>query len=257
MRKSNKAEASVELFDWCVESIRARDKLQVDVAELRREHDALKTLIADETAKIRELAHSKQHFEATHDSWLKDLLNEKKVKIRTQEQLLATAHVNPDKLAAANAAATASKPRHSGVGASRKSKRKAEGFDVDGGPDSDSETNKMDLDSDQVSESQDEEIGEVDRATTDSETASEVDSDQEPQSAAGDKRTQGQLGSAFRSSAKTGKSGKAAKAGHNRSKKITSDESADEAPPRKKAPAHKKKPVPVYDPADEDSTASE
>lgn len=254
MRKSNKAEASIELFDWCAESIRGRDKLERDVVELRREHESLKTLVAEETAKIQELARSKQEFEATHDSWLKDLLNEKKVKIRTQEQLLATAHVDPDKLASITAVATASKPHHSRVGASRTGKQKAQGFDVEGGRDSDDEVDKMDTDVDQASESHDEVMENVDRATTDSETASDPDSEQEPKTAAGGKRTRASPSSA------AGRSGKPRKAGHSlRNKKIvTPNESEeDEAPPRKKSPGQKKKSVPAYDPADDVSTASE
>ncbi|KAJ4404231.1 hypothetical protein N0V82_010535 [Gnomoniopsis sp. IMI 355080] len=253
LRKSHKAEAAVELFDWCSASIRARDKLEEDIVELRRENESLKALVAEETAKFQELVRTKQEFEATHDSWLKDLLNEKKVKIRMQEQILATAHVDPNKLASGTAAATASKPHLTGVGASRKGKRKAQGSDsVDGEQNSEDKADKMDLDIDSRPESHDEGPEEVDIATTDSETASDSESNPEPKSAARNKGTSASPALA------TGSPGKADNAGHNlRNKKVvTPDDSEDEAPPRKESPPRKRTSVPAYDPDDE-STASE
>lgn len=253
LRKSHKAEASVELFDWCSESIGARDKLERDFVELRREHESLKALVAGETAKFQELARTKHEFEATHDSWLRDLLNEKKVKIRMQEQILATAHVDPAKLASATAAATASKPHHTGMRASRKLKRKAlASADDDGDHDSNDEADKMDLDVEQAPESHNEGSEEVDIATTDSETASDPESNPGPTSAARNKGTRASPASA------DGSSGKPDKAGHDlRDKKaITPDESEDKASPRKTSPPKNKQSVPAYDPDDE-STASE
>lgn len=252
MRKSHKAEASVELFDWCSVSIRARDKLEGDIFELRREHESLKALVAEETARFQELARTKHEFEATHDSWLKDLLNEKKVKIRMQEQILATAHVDPNRLASATAAATASKPHLTGVGASGKGKRKAQGSDVDGDQNSNDEAEKMDLDIDPRPESHDEGPEEVDMATTDSETASDSESNPEPKSAARNKGTRASPASAAGSSCKAGK------AGHNlREKKVViPDDSENEVPPRKQSPRQTTNSVPAYDPDDE-STASE
>lgn len=167
LRKSNKAEGSIDLFDWCAEAITARDKLAHDVGKLKREHDSLMAVVAEETAKIKDLARSKQEFETTHDSWLKDLLNEKKVKIRTQEQLLATAHVDPDKLAAATASKT-------GAGVSRRGKRKADASEADDA--SSDGADQMDLDVQDGPESH-EELGNDDRATTASE---ETISDPEP-----------------------------------------------------------------------------
>lgn len=210
LRKSHKAEASVELFDWCVESISARDKLEQDMIELRREHESLQALVAQETAKVQELARSKQEFEAMHDSWLKDLLNEKKVKIRMQERILATAHVDPDKLASATAAATASKPHHSRAGTSRKGKRKAQGLEhtTDNSSHSNDEADEMDLDESH----EEQEIEDVDMATDDSETASDSDANSESKDSP---------------PSKTGSSGKAGKASSRlRDKKtIDSDES--------------------------------
>ncbi|CAN8103864.1 unnamed protein product [Discula destructiva] len=235
LRKSNKAEASVELFDWCVETIKARDKLAHDVCELRREHDALRSLVAEETAKIQELARGKKEFEAAHDSWLKDLLNEKKVKIRTQEQLLATARVDPDKLAAA---AKTSKPHRSGAGLSRAAKRKAETSE---GDDSDDDADKMDLDVDEVHESHGGETDEVDRGTTGSETASEPEYGPEPKS--------NQMKGARASPASAAESSvKNRRAGHKlRDKKVvTANESDEEASPsRTTSSSTKKKLAPV------------
>lgn len=169
-----------------------------------------------------------------------------------QEQILATAHVDPDKLASATAAATASKPHHTGIGASAKGKRKAQSFDVEDDQDSDDEADKMDLDIDQAPESHDEGVEEVDIATTDSETASEVASNPEPKGAVRNKGSRDAPASA------AGTSGKPGKAGHKlRDRKAGPPaESEDEAPPRKNSPRQKQKSVPAYDPDDE-STASE
>lgn len=231
----------MELFDWCVESISARDKLEQDIIELRREHESLQSLVAEETAKVQELARSKQEFEALHDSWLKDLLNEKKVKIRMQEQILATAHVDPDKLACATAAATASKPHNSRAATSSKGKRKAQGLDhPDKSTRSNDEADEMDLDVDESHE--EEEIEDVDMATTDSETASDTDSKPESKSTA---------------RKKTGSSGKSGKAGHNlRDKSIAAPDESDEEASTRKGPPRGKKPAPADDP-DDVSTASE
>lgn len=243
LRRSGSADASFKLFDWCAEAITSRDKLALDVGKLKREHDALKALVAEETAKIKDLARSKEEFETSHDSWLKDLLNEKKVKIRTQEQLLATAHVDPAKLAAATASMTA-------AGASRRSKRKADDSEAD--DDSNDGADKMDVDAQGGADSHDEELDDADRATTASEeTASGSEHDPTPEKS-GDK--------ASRASSAAASSGKAREVGHNlRDKKVvTPDESEDEAPPRKRSPATKKKPEPAPEVDDDDvSTQSE
>ncbi|PSR75478.1 hypothetical protein BD289DRAFT_487100 [Coniella lustricola] len=97
LRKSNKAAEDIDMFDWCTESVSAREQLQQEVAQLQCKHDALQKLVSEETARFRELERSKQEFETHHDSWLKDLLNEKKLKIRMQEQILAAASVHPAK----------------------------------------------------------------------------------------------------------------------------------------------------------------
>lgn len=256
LRKSNKALERVDLFDWCAEAIKARDKLTQDVDHLKREHDALKALVAEETVKVKELARSKHEFEATHDSWLKDLLNEKKIKIRTQEQLLATAQVDPNKLAAV---VTASKLRCGGEPRpARKGKRKAKASEA-----SDDEPDKMDVDVVEAPDSHDEEMDEVDRATTtgSEETASEPESDPPTKKVGNKKSAQSSPASAVGNPGRAGKAGKANKIGHNlRDKKVvTPDESDNENPaPQKKSPMSSKKPAPAPDVDPDDvSTASE
>lgn len=101
----------------------------------------------------------------------------------------------------------------------------------------------MDLDVEQGSEShEEEEIEDVDMATTDSETASDTDSNSESKSTA---------------RKKTGRSGETGKAGHNLRDKIivAPDESEDDASIRK-GPSRGKKSAPADDP-DDMSTASE
>lgn len=239
LRKSEKARDSIDLFDWCAEVATARDKLALDVGKLQREHDVLKALVAEETAQIKDLACSKQEFETTHDSWLKDLLNEKKVKIRTQEQLLTTARINPDKLAAATVSRT-------GAAASRPGKRKADVSDADDA--SHDGTDKMDLDVADEPTSHDEELGDIDRATTVSEeTASDSDLDADTKKKSASK-TASRASSAAGSSKTTSKTDPKVRD----RKVVTPDESEDEAPPREKSHGTKKKPTPApeIDPAD-------
>lgn len=168
LRRSNAAAETIDMFDWCAESTRARVKLEKDIADLKQKHDDLQKLVAEETAHSEELVRSKREFEAEHDSWLKDLLNEKKLKIRLQEQILATAHVDQAKL---DAVAALSK-RRAAAGASRKGKRKAEGLDVDADVDTDDDADKMDIDADPEAEGHNGEMSDVERTTSGSDTAS-------------------------------------------------------------------------------------
>lgn len=113
LRRSNKAQEDLELFPWCAEALRARDELQAEVIALRRDKAQHERAVAEYAAHFKDLEQSKRQFEAQHDSWLKDLLNEKKVKIRTQNRIQAAANMGPDQLC----------PRTTGP--SRKGKRKA------------------------------------------------------------------------------------------------------------------------------------
>lgn len=253
LRRSIAAESSIDIFDWCAEAVSARRRLERDVAELRRKQDDLQKLVAAETARFRELERSKHEFEQQHDSWLKDLLNEKKVKIRMQEQILATAHVDQSKLAAVNAS-----KRRAAVGSSRRGKRKAEPELSDGAPEGDEaidDVDEMDVDDDvnvDADPDSHEDVSDVGMATPGSETASasepEASPAPEPQpNRSGRKGARASPAPTARGSKKAGKTRARAEAPN------TKEESEDDLPPPKPLPATKKKPAV---PADDESTAS-
>jgi hypothetical protein len=111
---------------------------------------------------------------ANHEAELlgkfRDLLNEKKAKIRDQQRLLATAKVDPKKLAAVQASRKSSKKIT--AGSSSTGKRKAdEDEDVEDGG-----FEKMDVDVDQVPNDSDQQAAET-PDEDDTETADEDDDD--------------------------------------------------------------------------------
>ena len=86
-------------FDWCVSAIASREKVQEDlvaaIAKVQTVEDSLKEL----KDQLDELIKTKEEDETELLEKFRDLLNEKKVKIRQQQRLLASANVDPDKLA--------------------------------------------------------------------------------------------------------------------------------------------------------------
>lgn len=231
--------ASIDVFDWCAEAVGARGQLEKEVAELRRKHEDLQKLVAEETARFAELERSKHEFEEEHDSWLKDLLNEKKVKIRMQERILATAHVDQARLAAVTAP-----KRRAAAGPSRKGKRKAEpeGLDVQGG-DTDG-ADEMDIDDVDSAPGGLEDLSDVGMATPGSETASASEPDADPVPEPQPKRSS-RRGARESPASMTRTSKKAGKAQGEDSEVIADSE--DDSAPVKPLPAHKKKPAALVD----------
>lgn len=223
------------MFDWCVDFTSARDRQDKELAELRCKYDDLKEHIAEETAKFEELQRSKHEFEDEHDSWLRDLLNEKKVKIRMQEQILATANVDQTKLAAVAAATN----RRAAVGSSRKGKRKAQGKGLGvEHSNTDDEADKMDVD---VDPDPDPKLSDDVGMTTP--TASESESEGEPEPVPKPQPKKSVRNRASPASA----------VGSSRNK-TQAVESEDDSPPPKALPANRKKPAPI---GDDESTASD
>lgn len=222
------------------------------MAELRRKQDDLQKLVAAETARFQELERSKHEFEQQHDSWLKDLLNEKKVKIRMQEQILATAHVDQSKLAAVNAS-----KRRAAVGSSRRGKRKAEPELSDGAPDGDEaidDVDEMDVDDDvnmDADPDSHEDVSDVGMATPGSETASASEPEASPASEPQHHRS-GRKGARASPAPTARVSKKAGKARARAEAPDTKEESEDDLPPPKPLPATKRPAVL----ADDESTAS-
>lgn len=255
------------MFDWANEAVLRQAQLAEELAALKLNHDKLERRVTEETAHFKALERTRTEFESEHDSFFRDLLNEKKLKIRTQEQILSTARVDEAKLAALRAKARSDKSevasRHpDAVKSSRKGKRKAESAADDA--DDDDDDDEMDVDEQSVSPG--EELSEVEQTTEDEETASEPEpepeSEPEPEPKSKDlsrssgrkKAGQGSSPSASKPATKSNKPPSSNRRG--KSPVVAADDEDEEMPAPRALPfGRKSKPVP--DPADEEETASE
>ncbi|KAH6610240.1 hypothetical protein Trco_000260 [Trichoderma cornu-damae] len=79
----------IELFAWCAESVDALDRSNVALAEAAARAKELETNVTELKAQLDELVASKQDDETALLLKFRDLLNEKKVKIREQQKVLA------------------------------------------------------------------------------------------------------------------------------------------------------------------------
>ncbi|RYO75919.1 hypothetical protein DL766_009867 [Monosporascus sp. MC13-8B] len=132
----------ISSFTWCVSAIAARVRVEEELAAAAARTRALEASVAELRDQLRELIRAREDDEAQLLEKFRDLLNEKKVKIRQQQRLLAAADVDPAKLTrVAGADATA---RRWAAGASRAGKRKAASDDGDDDVDA---SVKMEVDS--------------------------------------------------------------------------------------------------------------
>lgn len=139
----------IELFDWCGLTVQSRNKTNFEVEELQsklQEKDAEAQRLKEELADLvqRKIDHENSLIEK-----FSLLLNEKKLKIRDQQRLLASATVDPAKLQAVERSRDA---RSRSPGPSRIGKRKAGAAIKDNDSEDDSEDGfeKMDLDVEQA-----------------------------------------------------------------------------------------------------------
>ncbi|KAK7723722.1 hypothetical protein SLS64_000051 [Diaporthe eres] len=261
LRSSKSGTKNADMFDWANEAVLRQAQLAEELAALKLNHDKLERRVTEETAHFRALERARTEFESEHDSFFRDLLNEKKLKIRTQEQILSTARVDEAKLAALRAKARSGKSevasRHpDAVGSSRKGKRKAESAADDA---DDDDVDEMDVDEQSVSPG--DELSDVEQ-TTEDETASEPEPEPEPESKSknpsrswgGKKAGQGSPPSASKPATKSNKPPSSNRRG--KSPVVAADDEDEEMPAPRALPFGRK-PNPVPDPADEESTASE
>ncbi|KKY37334.1 hypothetical protein UCDDA912_g02679 [Diaporthe ampelina] len=251
LRPSKSATKNADMFAWADEAVMRQTQLAKELAQLKLKHAELHELVTKETANVKALVRSKEEFESEHDSFFRDLLNEKKLKIRAQEQILSTAHVDEAKLATLNAKAKPGKPE--AVGSSRKGKRKAESLGDETNDDEDG-IDKMDVDEQSISPAQ--ELSDVEQ-TTDEETASEPEpepkSKNPTRSTGGKKAGEGSSPSASKPATKSNRPPSSNLRG--KSAAVASGNEDEEMPAPRALPFGKAKPVP--DPADDESTASE
>ncbi|KAK0705114.1 hypothetical protein B0H67DRAFT_371789 [Lasiosphaeris hirsuta] len=183
----HRADEGIQLFDWCGAAAQELEKLKLDLAAEAAKVEDLDARVAELRSQVEELTQSKKASEAEMLEKLCGLLNEKKVKIREQQRLLATANVDPSKLAAVLASRPSPSARAAGYvpKASRASKRKTRGDDSD--ESSDDGFEKMDVDKEELpppatAEKDDSDLEDGQRTPDDDddETTSEVEEEEEP-----------------------------------------------------------------------------
>ncbi|KAI1764332.1 hypothetical protein GGR53DRAFT_325161 [Hypoxylon sp. FL1150] len=168
--------AEISLFDWCVLALGSREKAQENLAATNLKIMKLEDSLKELQNHMDDLIKAKEEDETQLLEKFRDLLNEKKLKIRQQQRLLASANVDPEKFANVDGGQGAQR-RTAQTSRSAKRKVKEESESGDG------EFDRMDVDdeSDNNNNAQEEGGGEEDQGeTTADETASGTDSDDEP-----------------------------------------------------------------------------
>ncbi|KAK5660829.1 hypothetical protein OQA88_12200 [Cercophora sp. LCS_1] len=147
---THKADEAIQLYDWCGLVARDREKLKSDLTAETLKIRELEARVTELKNLLDELTQAKKDSETEMLEKFRLLLNEKKVKIREQQKVLATAQIDPSKLAAIQAAGpvgSPSSPQTSkgrvprGSRAGKRKTRTAESSD-----DSDDGFEKMDVD---------------------------------------------------------------------------------------------------------------
>ncbi|KAK2047532.1 hypothetical protein LZ31DRAFT_138743 [Colletotrichum somersetense] len=163
----------IELFDWCAMSAQMANEAKGALASATAKANRLEESVHELKAQLDGLLAAKEADESELLEKFRDLLNEKKVKIRQQQKLLAAASVEPDKLAQVQSSQAAGKG-HAAT-ESRPAKRKTAPAPINEDSSSDEGFAKMDVESAP-------EDSEQQRDTTEDEdeTASEDDDDDQP-----------------------------------------------------------------------------
>jgi len=139
----------IELYDWCGLAIQSTSTSAQELSTLKSKFQEQQETIKKLNDRIEELITAKADYETVLIRKFQLLLNEKKSKIRDQQRLLASANVDPEKLAAVEAARKSAKSRIPGT--SRAGKRKAgKSPNSHEDDDIDDRFEKMDVDVDQV-----------------------------------------------------------------------------------------------------------
>ncbi|KAL7822510.1 hypothetical protein V8C26DRAFT_389172 [Trichoderma gracile] len=130
----------IELFEWCADSIDALAQSKEALAEATTHAQELESTVKELKAQLDELVTSKQDDETALLMKFRELLNEKKVKIREQQKILATGSFQnsqpssqrvPEQVEAGPSRAPAqSRPRKRKVASPRRDAEEAEEEDV-------------------------------------------------------------------------------------------------------------------------------
>ncbi|KAI5918996.1 hypothetical protein F4810DRAFT_531195 [Camillea tinctor] len=239
--------AEISPFDWCVSAIAARTKVAEDLVAATANIKSLENTVNELKAQLDELIQAKDEHETELLEKFRDLLNEKKVKIRQQQRLLASASIDSDKLA--NVGASQNTLARAAE-ASRSGKRKAVKEESDS---SDAGFERMDTeDTSTVGALPDQESDGEGQATAEDDTPSETDSDSEP--APAPSKPKKSLASASKPSTRAAAPTEPVVTGK-------ASDGDEELPPRRVLPFKGKKatavPPPKPKPADDEETESD
>lgn len=162
----------MDIFEWCGLAVKAKDASSHELEGLRASLDEKDDQIKKLEGSLAELVKLKNDNETQLLEKFSLLLNEKKLKIRDQQRLLACANVDPAKLAEVEASRTAVSSRSPGP--SRKGKRKAD-QNNDSDDVSEAGFERMEVDNPPAEDSEQEQAQTPNDSTTD-----EAESDDEP-----------------------------------------------------------------------------
>ncbi|KAI3338559.1 hypothetical protein F4824DRAFT_84314 [Ustulina deusta] len=264
------ARTEISPFDWCVSAIESRTKVTEELAAATAKIASLEHSMEELKAQLEDFITTKEDDETQMLEKFRDLLNEKKLKIRQQHRLLAAAKVDPEKLG--NIAGDEDQGAHRNAGLSRSGKRKALVKKEE--DESDDGFEKMDIDNqetgDNASTSSEPESGTDEdenlKLSTDNDaTASESDTEDEPPQTAKAKRkgatASGSISKLKASVSKpTTRSSQAMRAATQKQTAVASDseDKDDEPPPPRILPfTAAKKTAPPPKPVDDDETPSD
>lgn len=238
--------------------------LRNEIASLKTKYSEQEETIKKLDAQLKELIAAKSSHETELLGKFCVLLNEKKAKIRDQQRLLASAKIDPQKVAEIDKSRKGTKTK--AAGSSRAGKRKAgekidpsndEAEDNDGG-DTDEGWEKMDVDVDQVPNDSDQEVVQTPEPDDEEETMDENEEpDDVPPIKLPTRRTRQATAGRGKTTAKDSKTSKSTNSKAAKKPKI--EETSDKTPPRRELPFPKKKGPPAKPPIDaaDDETASE
>ncbi|KAI9671142.1 MAG: hypothetical protein M1817_003649 [Caeruleum heppii] len=113
----------IELFDWTSICVTTVDAIETEVQSLNARYQSQEKTITKLKSQLEDLVQAKLQHESEMLEKFRDLLNEKKLKIRDQQRLLKDAHIDPAKAAAVRSARQSGGTRNAEP--SRPGKRKA------------------------------------------------------------------------------------------------------------------------------------
>jgi hypothetical protein len=88
---------AIQLFDWAGTAVQRADTLAQEISDLRTKYKSAEDTISQLNSRLEELVQAKNEHDDQLIAKFAKLLNEKKLKIRNQQRLLATADVNSAK----------------------------------------------------------------------------------------------------------------------------------------------------------------